>query len=29
MFGKVEDKANEVAGTLEEAFCKATDAPQH
>lgn len=29
MFGKVEDKVNEVAGTVEEAFGKATDAPQH
>lgn len=29
MFGKVEDKANEVADTVEEAFGKATDAPEH
>ncbi|HEB0100443.1 TPA: CsbD family protein [Serratia marcescens] len=29
MFGKAEDKANEAAGTVEEAFGKAVDSPEH
>ncbi|OKB68255.1 hypothetical protein BHU62_01930 [Serratia marcescens] len=29
MFGKAEDKANEAAGAVEEAFGKAVDSPEH
>jgi uncharacterized protein YjbJ (UPF0337 family) len=29
MFGKAEDKVNEAAGAVEEAFGKATDSPDH
>lgn len=29
MFGKVEDKANEAAGAVEETFGQAADSPEH
>lgn len=29
MFGKAEDKANEAAGAVQEAFGKAVDSPEH
>lgn len=29
MFGKAEDKVNEAAGAVQEAFGEATDSPEH